>query len=130
LEVAVEVGEGKEGTRGRWGQGKRGTRKEEWGKGERGKRNREKGKEERGKGKRGKRKEERGKGDRGEGRGERGKGKGERGKGLHTTSRVAGLVVAGEIAQVEVLEPGDPDIVLFVVLGFGPLHFCCCGGVL
>ena len=44
----------------------------------------------------------------------------------HTTRAVAGLVVLGEVAEVEVLDPGDPGLVLLVVLFFGPLHFCCC----
>jgi hypothetical protein len=42
-----------------------------------------------------------------------------------TAGRVARLVVAGEIAQVDVLEPGDPGVVLLVVLVLGPLHCVC-----
>ncbi len=41
---------------------------------------------------------------------------------LRTSSDVARLVVLGEVAEVEVLEPGDPALVLLVVLVFGPLH--------
>lgn len=47
-----------------------------------------------------------------------------------TSSGVAGFVVFGEVAEVEVFKPGDPFLVLLVVGVLGPLH-CWgwfCGG--
>ena len=35
---------------------------------------------------------------------------------------MASLVVLGEVLQKVVLEPGPPDLVLFIVLLLGPLH--------
>ena len=43
-----------------------------------------------------------------------------------TTRAVARLVVAGKVAEVHVLQPGHPGLVLLVVLVFGPLHFVWC----
>ena len=44
---------------------------------------------------------------------------------LQRTSRsVAGLVVLGEVSEVEVLNPGDPFLVLIVVCLLAPLHGC------
>jgi hypothetical protein len=42
-----------------------------------------------------------------------------------TTCAVADFVVACKVAQVDVLEPGHPGVILLVVLVFGPLHFVC-----
>lgn len=44
---------------------------------------------------------------------------------LHTFSSVAGLVVPGEVSEVDVLKPRDPSLVLFVILLLSPLHCIC-----